>query len=80
MTNLYDQQRQNLRRSAGLLTGFIVFVTFLGMGGDLFLYGSGASPGLPILTIGALLFGGGSALWSLKGGDRVTIGGHTTSR
>ncbi len=73
MTNLYEQQRQNLRRSAGLLTGFIVFVTFLGMGGDLFLYGSGASPGLPVLTIGALLFGGGSALWSLKGGDRAVL-------
>ena len=73
MTNLYDQQRRNLRRSAGLLAGFIVFVTFLGMGGDLFLYGSGASPGLPVLTIGALLFGGGSALWSLKGGDRAVL-------
>ncbi|MFN2634884.1 MAG: M48 family metalloprotease [Thermoanaerobaculia bacterium] len=73
MTNLYDQQRRNLRRTAGLLTGFIAFVTFLGMGGDLFLYGSGASPGLPVLTIGALLFGGGSALWSLKGGDRAVL-------
>ncbi len=71
--NIYDQQRRNLRRTAGLLTGFIVFVTFLGMGGDLFLYGSGASPGLPVLTIGALLFGGGSALWSLKGGDRAVL-------
>ncbi|MEO8189055.1 MAG: M48 family metallopeptidase [Acidobacteriota bacterium] len=43
------------------------------MGGDLFLYGSGGSPGLPVLTIGALLFGGGSALWSLKGGERAVL-------
>lgn len=71
--NLYDQQRRNLRRSAGILAGFIVFVTFLGIGADMFLYGAGASPGLPILTVGALFFGGGSALWALKGGDRAVL-------
>ncbi|MEO8430766.1 MAG: M48 family metallopeptidase [Acidobacteriota bacterium] len=73
MTNLYDQQKRNLRRSAGILTGFIAFVAFLGIGADMFLYGSGASPGFPILTIGALLFGGGSAWWSLRGGDRAVL-------
>ena len=71
--NLYDQQKRNLRRTAGLLAGFIVFVTLLGMGADMFLYGSGASPGLPVVTIGALLFGSGSALWSLRGGDRAVL-------
>jgi heat shock protein HtpX len=71
--NLYDQQKRNLRRTAGILAGFIVFVTLLGMGADMFLYGSGASPGLPVMTIGALLFGGGSALWSLRGGDRAVL-------
>ena len=40
---------------------------------DMFLYGSGASPGLPVVTIGALLFGSGSALWSLRGGDRAVL-------
>jgi heat shock protein HtpX len=71
--NLYDQQKRNLRRTAGILAGFMVFVTLLGMGADMFLYGSGASPGLPVMTIGALLFGGGSALWSLRGGDRAVL-------
>jgi heat shock protein HtpX len=71
--NLYDQQKRNLRRTAGILAGFILFVTLLGMGADMFLYGSGASPGLPVMTIGALLFGGGSALWSLRGGDRAVL-------
>ena len=73
MTNLYDQQKRNLRRSAGILAGFIAFVAFLGIGADMFLYGSGFSPGFPILTIGALLFGGGSAWWSLRGGDRAVL-------
>jgi heat shock protein HtpX len=71
--NLYDQQKQNLRKSAGLLAGFIVFVAFLGIGADVFLYTSGASPGLPVATIGALFFGAGSALWALKGGDRAVL-------
>ena len=73
MTNLYDQQKRNLRRTAGLLAGFIVFVTLLGMGADMFLYGSGFSPGIPVMTIGALLFGGGSAWWSLREGDRAVL-------
>ena len=73
MTNLYDQQKRNLRRSAGLLTGFILFVTFLGIGGDVFLYAAGASPGIPVATIGALLFSGISAWWSYKDGDRAVL-------
>src|ERR1700737_3655405 len=71
--NLYDQQKRNLRRTAGILAGFIVFVTLLGMGADMFLYGSGASPGLPVVTIGALLLGSGSPLWSPPGGDRAVL-------
>ncbi len=71
--NLYDQQKRNLRRTATILVGFIVFIAFLGIGADMFLYGSGFSPGFPILTIGALLFGGGSAWWSLRGGDRAVL-------
>jgi heat shock protein HtpX len=73
MINLYEQQRRNLRRTTGILVGFIVFLVFLGAGADFFLYGSGAGPGLPIATIGALVLGAGSAWWSLHGGDRAVL-------
>jgi heat shock protein HtpX len=73
MTNLYEQQRRNLRRTTGILVGFIAFLTFLGIGADLFLYGAGAGPGIPVATVGALFLGAGSALWSLRGGDRAVL-------
>jgi heat shock protein HtpX len=72
-TNLFEQQRRNLRRTAAILTGFVAFLVFLGIGGDLFLYGSGAGPGFPIATLGALLFGAGSSLWALKAGDQAVL-------
>jgi heat shock protein HtpX len=71
--NLFDQQRRNLRRTTGILTGFVAFLVFLGIGADFFLYGSGAGPGFPIATIGALFFGAGSSLWALKAGDRAVL-------
>ncbi|MDQ6891242.1 MAG: M48 family metallopeptidase [Acidobacteriota bacterium] len=73
MTNLYDQQKRNLRRSAGLLAGFVVFLAVLGIGSDMFLYGAGVSPGIPVMTLGAILFGAGSAWWSLRDGDRAVL-------
>jgi heat shock protein HtpX len=72
-TNLYDQQRRNLRRTTMLLVGFIGFLAFLGIGADIFLYWSGGSPGVPIATIGALCLGSFSAWWSLKGGDKAIL-------
>jgi heat shock protein HtpX len=72
-TNLFEQQKKNLRRTTGILTGFVAFLVFLGAGADFFLYGSGAGPGLPVATIGALLFGAGSSLWALKAGDRAVL-------
>lgn len=72
-TNLYEQQKRNLRRTTGILVGFVVFLAFLGAGADLFLYGSGAGPGIPVATIGALCLGAGSAWWSLHGGDRAVL-------
>jgi heat shock protein HtpX len=72
-TNLYDQQRRNLRRTTILLVGFVAFLTFLGAGADALLYGTGVSPGFPIATIGALLLGGFSAWWSFQGGDRAVL-------
>jgi heat shock protein HtpX len=71
--NLFEQQRKNLRRTTGILVGFVAFLVFLGIGADFFLYGSGAGPGFPIATIGALFFGAGSSLWALKAGDRAVL-------
>jgi heat shock protein HtpX len=72
-TNLFEQQRRNLRRTAVLLSVFVAFLTFLGAGADFVLFGSGSGPGLPIATIGALLFGAGSSLWALRSGDRAVL-------
>jgi heat shock protein HtpX len=72
-TNLFEQQKRNLRRTTGFLAGFVAFLAFLGIGADFFLYGSGAGPGIPVATIGALLFGAGSSLWALRAGDRAVL-------
>jgi len=71
--NLYDQQRRNLRRTRLFLAGFVLFLAFLGIGADAFLYGGGGSPGVPICTLGALAFGGLSAWWSLHDGDQAVL-------
>jgi len=72
-TNLYDQQRRNLARTRLFLAGFILFLAFLGLGADAFLYGAGGSSGIPFCTLGALAFGGLSAWWSLHEGDRAVL-------
>ncbi|HEX9304489.1 MAG TPA: M48 family metallopeptidase [Thermoanaerobaculia bacterium] len=72
-TNLFEQQKKNLRRTSEILVGFVAFLAFLGIGADFFLYGSGVGPGFPIATVGALLFGAGSSLWALKAGDRAVL-------
>jgi heat shock protein HtpX len=71
--NLYDQQRRNKRRTTIILVGFVAFLTFLGMGADAFLYGSGVGPGIPVATLGALCLGGFSAWWALAGGDKAVL-------
>ena len=71
--NLYDQQRRNVRRTWMILFGFVVFLAFLGMGMDAFLYGSGVGPGIPVATLGALCLGGFSAWWALEGGDKAVL-------
>ncbi len=71
--NLYDQQRRNKSRTWMILLGFVLFLTFLGMGADAFLYGSGVGPGIPVATLGALCLGGFSAWWALAGGDKAVL-------
>ena len=73
--NLFDQQRRNRRRTVLFLLGFVLFLAFLGLGADVFLYGAGGSPGLPVFTLGALAFGGLSAWWSLHEGDKAVLRG-----
>jgi heat shock protein HtpX len=72
-TNIYDQQRRNLARTRMFMAGFVLFLVFLGLGADAFLYGTGGTPGLPICTLGALLVGGFSAWWSVRGGDQMVL-------
>jgi len=72
-TNIYEQQRRNLARTKMFMAGFVLFLVFLGLGADAFLYGSGGTPGFPVCTIGALLVGGFSAWWSVKGGDQMVL-------
>ena len=72
-TNIYDQQRRNLSRTRLFMAGFVLFLAFLGIGADAFLYGSGGTPGFPICTLAALLVGGFSAWWSVKGGDQMVL-------
>lgn len=71
--NLYDQERRNKSRTWMILLGFVLFLTFLGMGADAFLYGSGVGPGIPVATLGALCLGGFSAWWALAGGDKAVL-------
>jgi heat shock protein HtpX len=71
--NLYDQQRRNKSRTWMILFGFVLFLAFLGMGADAFLYGSGVGPGIPVATLGALCLGGFSAWWALAGGDKAVL-------
>jgi heat shock protein HtpX len=71
--NLYDQQRRNKSRTWTILFGFVLFLAFLGMGADAFLYGSGVGPGIPVATLGALCLGGFSAWWALAGGDKAVL-------
>jgi heat shock protein HtpX len=71
--NLYEQQKKNLGRTRLILVGFVLFLAFLGIGADAFLYGSGYGPGFPVATIGAVLLGSFSAWWSLQGGDKAVL-------
>ena len=73
MINLYDQQRRNVRRTWMVLFGFVLFLVFLGMGADAFLYGSGVGPGIPVATLGSLCLGGFSAWWAFAGGDKAVL-------
>jgi heat shock protein HtpX len=78
--SLFEQQRRNRRRSAVLVTVFILFFAWIGFGGDLilFLQSSGAEPGqyrhtVPFIGIAATLLAAGMTGFAWKSGARQVL-------
>ncbi len=70
--NLYDQQASNRRRTWFVMTAFVGFVLFLGLGFDA-ATSSAQGAFVPIGTAAALLYSGGTAAYSYFNGDRAVI-------
>jgi heat shock protein HtpX len=84
--NIYEQQAQNKRLTLLVLTGFVLFVGFLGLGLDMFVlgYSPGVDDGLslfplPVATIGALALGGIGAARSAASGDTAVLSSATAA-
>jgi heat shock protein HtpX len=84
--NIYEQQAQNKRLTLLVLTGFVLFVGFLGLGLDMYVFGysPGADDGLglfpfPVATIGALALGGIGAARSAASGDTAVLSSATAT-
>ena len=78
--NLFEQQRQNRRRSAILVAVFIVFFAWIGFGADgtLYLQSAGAEPGqyrhtFPFIGIAATLLGVGMTWFAWKSGAQQVL-------
>jgi heat shock protein HtpX len=78
--NLFEQQRQNRRRSAVLVTVFVLFFAWIGFGGDLILYlqSAGAEPGqyrhtIPFIGIAATLLAIGMTGFAWKSGAKQVL-------
>jgi len=79
-SNLFEQQRQNRRRSAFLVAVFILFFAWIGFGADgtLYLQSAGAEPGhyrhtFPFIGIAATLLGIGMTWFAWRGGARQVL-------
>jgi heat shock protein HtpX len=79
-TNLFEQQRANRRRSAILVTIFLLFFAWIGFGGDVIfnLYTAEAPPGsyhhvIPWLGIAATMLAAGVAWHSWKNGAKQVL-------
>jgi heat shock protein HtpX len=79
-TSLFEQQRQNRRRSAILVAVFILFFAWIGFGADwiLYLQTSGAEPGqyrhaFPFVGIAATLLGVGMTGYAWKSGAKQVL-------
>lgn len=79
-TSLFEQQRQNRRRSAFLVAIFILFFAWIGFGADgvLYLQSAGASPEtyrhtFPFVGVAATLLGLGMTWFAWRGGARQVL-------
>jgi heat shock protein HtpX len=66
--NLYEQQRQNRRRTWLVMAGFVLLLAVMGGSLDFVFIGNGVSA-LPIMTLCALGVGSAQAWWGLRHGD-----------
>lgn len=71
MTDLYTQQKNNRRATAWLIGGFIVLITVLGLGMDVFYLGFDS--GIPVATSFALTFSAANGLFSFYKGDSLIL-------
>jgi heat shock protein HtpX len=68
--NIYEQASRNRRATWLVMTIFVLFFLFIGLGLDSF-YGAGL--GAPVFSFAALLFGGISGLLSFQYGDKFIL-------
>jgi len=77
--NLYEQQKRNRRKTALVVVVFILFLGFLGLGFDLYFFGTdplgfiGPAYGFPVASLVALGVGGMGAAWGLSGGAAAVL-------
>ena len=69
--NIYEQQSHNKRQTWFVMMGFILFLAFLGFGFDVYLFGMDSF--FPLGTFVAVVFGSGSAMWSLESGAKAVL-------
>ncbi len=77
--NVYEQQALNRRRTIYVMVGFITFLLFLGLGFDYLYLSAGAGVPVPIGTTIALVYGGGSSMYSYFNGDRAVLRSATAT-
>ena len=72
--NIYEQEEHNKRATFIVMVVFIIFLGCIGFGFDAFYLGTiNDQFFFPIGTIIALIFGAGSAAWSLQSGDKAVL-------
>jgi heat shock protein HtpX len=77
--NLFEQQQRNRRKTVLVVAVFILFLGFLGLGFDLYFFGTdplgflGPSYGFPVASLIALGVGGMDAFWGFSGGATAVL-------
>src|SRR5512143_1679252 len=80
--NIYEQQERNRRLTTLVLLAFVLFVGFLGLGVDLFLFGfpsggDGLSVPIPLATLTAVGIAAAGAVRSARHGDAAVLASAT---